>query len=293
MQKRQSVLNRLLSITICGAVVLAGCSNVYEPLARKTTDEAKYEDAMKALNNLDYSGAITKFQSMSTSFLDQVEVRENYAAALAGKCGMNFADFVTFLSTADFSTTPFFKALMNQFTDKAIDPASCTEAETQIKTIWATNTATASEQFFMVMLSMAKMGAYLRNKADVKNNSDGSASLGDGTPDTTFNICTDSAANLTNAEVKEVVTGFSLMLLNITGFIGSFSAGTSGAITAINTACGLMGADSPCSTTDAANVTTAMVDAMRDLLATNQAYTAAPLGIGSCVLPTAITSCCP
>lgn len=268
--------------------LLTGCSNLYAPLANRTSDEARYEEAKKALNAANYDLAVTNFELLSSDYLKDSKVREYYASALAGKCGFNFSAFLDFMGSADFSTTPFFHSLMNQFTDKAIFPTYCTAAEDQLKAIWAVQTPTASQQFLMVMLSMSKMGAVLRNKADL----DGANSLGDGTPDASFDVCSDSSTNLSDAEIAEVVTGFSSMLLNITAFLGSFSGGTGSAITAINTACALLDPN-PCSTTEAENVTAPMIASMRDLLATNILYLPAQFGIGTCALPTPVDSCCP
>lgn len=277
-----------ITMILLPVFVLTGCSNLYTPLANKLSNEARYEEALKYLNDANYDAAVTEFEALSADFLTDSKVRVYYASALAGKCGFSFAGFLDFLGAADFSTNPFMKSLMNQFTGRTVRPEFCTAAEAQIKAIWATQTPTSSQQFFMVMLSMSKMGAYLRNKADL----DGTDNLGDDSTDGTFNTCTDSDANLTDAEVKEVVTGFSLMLLNITGFLGSFSGGTATAIASIDAACALM-TPNPCGTTEAANVTADMVASMRDILATNVAYTPVPLGIGSCTLPTLIGDCCP
>lgn len=268
-------------------VVQSGCTNLYTPLANKETDEARYEEAMKYLNAGDYDAAATQFELLSDGFRSQVTVRQYYASALAGKCGYSMANFIEFLGSADFSTSPFFKSLMNQFTGVAVRPEFCTAAENEIKAIWAMSTPTASQQFFMSILSMSKIGAYLRSKADI----DGTGNLGDNSADPGFDVCNSSASNFTDDEVKEVVTGFSLMLLNIGGFLGSMSGGTADVIDDINTACGLM-TPNPCATTDPAGVDAGMVASMRDMLNTAQTNPTLPLGIGACVNPD-ITLCCP
>lgn len=280
---------RWTALCLAPVLALTACSNVYSGMSNRNTDEAHYEDALKALNEQDFDLSLAKFESLSSDYRDRNDVRQYYASALAGKCGFNFASFLSFIENADFSSSSFFKVLMNQFTDRNVLPEYCTRSEAQIKLIWQSQTPTASQQLLMVMLSMSKMGAYLRSKADL----DGPLNLGDNTPDASFNVCTNSNANLTDGEIREIVTGFSLMLMNIATFLGSFSGSTATVIGAINTACGLVDPN-PCATTDASGVTDEMVASMRDILATNAAYTPAPFGIGSCAFPaTNLEDCCP
>ncbi|MBX3016773.1 MAG: hypothetical protein KF767_02700 [Bdellovibrionaceae bacterium] len=278
-------LKRYATLTVAAIFLFTGCSNIYAPLANKDSDEARYEDAMKLLNDAKYSEAVARFESLSADFMRKTSVRQYYAGALAGKCGYSMAGFVTFLSTADFTTSPFFKSLMNQFTGRVVAPEFCKAAEGVIKSIWAEETPTASQQFFMVILSMSKIGAYLRAKGDI----DGTDDLGDSDPDASFNVC--NTSDFTDDDVKEVVTGFSLMLMNIGGFIGSMSGGTADTINDINAACGVL-SPNPCATTEAANVDAGMITSMRNILNTGAANPALPLGIGSCVNPD-ITQCCP
>lgn len=282
---------RKLSMLLMMMAALISCSNIYEPMSSKTTDDALYEDAVKAADAQDYDLALAKFQAISSGYLSQVAVRKNYAGALAGKCGLKFTSFFTGLSSADFSTTPFFLYFMKTFNQIAVNPTYCTQAEAQIKAIWASNTPTASEQLFMVILSMAKMGAYLRNKAD----NDSTNNNGNGSTDGAFDMCanTDDTHHLTDDEVTEIVTGFALMLTNITGFAATLGLGSQiGSVTAI---CSIPGASTLCSATEASTVTAPMRDLMRDLLATGIGSTVAPMGVGSCAATDAVSLalCCP
>lgn len=295
--RRQPVWRRVLSLFVV-AVSMVNCSNIYEPMSSKTTDAAYYEDAVKALDKQDWDTALTKFGKLSSGFLDSTpSVRENYAGALAGKCGFRFATFYNSISSTNFGTTPLFKVFMNQFTQVTIYPTYCTLAEAQIKAIWASNTATAGEQLFMVLLSMAKMGAYLRAKAD----NDGIGNLGDGTTDAAYNGCTNTndTHHLTDAEVTEIITGFSLMLLNIAAFAATL--GLQGTVTNLTAACALLPSN-PCAVTSASGVTGAMISDMRSLLNTNANYTSAngaavdvPFGVGTCNPATKplVINCCP
>ncbi len=280
---------QILSVILSLAVVLSGCSNVLETFAVKDTDAAYYEDATKALNAQNYDLSLEKFGKLSAGYLSNPDVKKYYAGALAGKCGMNFTGLFTTLSTTDISGSPIFKFLMNLFTNKVVSPSHCTLAETQIKQIWAARTATQGEQLFMVLLSMSKMGSYLRAKAD----KDGALSLGDNNTDASFEGCANvnDTNHLTDAEVTEIITGFSLMLLNITSFTASLNGSVGSSVTTINTACALL-TPNPCTTTESANVTPAMIAQMRDVLATSAALVTMPLGIGTCAGADP-TVCCP
>lgn len=286
--------NKNFGLRIMRLIVLTGlslsltrCSNVFTPMANKNSDEALYEDAVNALNDLDYDTSIQKFQALSVGFAARVEVRENYAGALAGKCGLSFSTFYSQISEATWGATPFFQVLMNMWTDKAVSPSFCKLAEEQIKLIWASATQTTSQQLFMVILSMGKMGAYIRSKADI----DGASSRGDGATDVAFDACTDQddANHLTDDEMREVITGFSLMLLNIAAFASGFGLGDT--VDDINTACGVL-VPNPCATTDAASVTDGMIESMRDLIATSSTNPTAPFGVGNCAIA-AVPLCCP
>lgn len=279
---------RLLTLMLSMLMALTACSNIYTPLAKKDTDEAIYVDAIKLLNDQKYEQAVATFEKLSVGFFEDYEVREYYAGALAGRCGFDFKSYLDFMGTADFSTQPFFQVLMSQFSGRTVLPAYCTLAENQIKSIWTARLPSPSQQLFMVMLSMSKMGGYLRIKADL----DGTNNLGDGAPDAGFNTCTNTPSTLTDDDMKEVVTGFSSMLLNIGGFLGGFSGSTGSAITAITNACALI-SPNPCATTDPANVDAGMIKSMREILATNQAHTMLQLGIGTCGAAVPIGTCCP
>ncbi|PWU21590.1 MAG: hypothetical protein C5B49_02385 [Bdellovibrio sp.] len=270
------------------ALLLVDCSNIFAPLSNKNTDDALYEDAKKAIDRKDYDTALADFAKLSPARLADRTVADDYAGALAGKCGMDFATMYDVISTTNFGGAPFFKILMNLFTGVPVAPTFCTQAEAQMKANWAINPATTGEQLFMVLLSMSKIGAYLRNKAD----HDGTGNLGDGSTDATFTSCgnVNDTSHLTDAEVAEVVTGFSLLLLNIGSFAGSL--GLSSTVTNMNALCNLLPAGS-CATTDATTVSATMITDFRDLLATTTGQSQAPVGIGTCVDPTPILLCCP
>jgi hypothetical protein len=266
--------------------MLSGCSNFLEPMAGKSTDEALFEDAKKLADDQDYAGALEKYDQMSSGFTERRDVKVRWAGALAGKCGLNFFDYTEQLANASLGASTFFKYLMNAWTGEVVDPESCKEAETKIKEVWATQSAEPSEQFFMAILSMVKIGTYLRDRIDVN----GAGGLGDGNADSQDAYCKDTSAGgaLSDADVKEVVTGFSLFLMNIVGFSSSLSSDMRDALDDINTACGALNPN-PCATIDTSGVTGGMVTSMRRLLDMTG------FGVGACVPvdPATLAPCCP
>lgn len=282
---------RKIGTILLVALSMVNCSNIYEPLTPKNSDEALFEDAKKAANAQNYDLALEKFALLSSEFRALTEVREEYAGALAGKCGLHFSSFLESLEGADFSTTPFFKFFMNAFTGVEVSPSHCTQAEEEMKAIWENETPTASQRLFMSILSMAKMGSYLRNKAD----RDGDEDLGDGEMDGSFDVCdnVNDEDHFTDEEVTELITGFSLTIENVAGFADSLGLGTT--LATINVICTALGGGM-CSTTDPESVTAQQVSGMRDILLTGVDSTFAPLGIGDCqpVLdPVTLDACCP
>jgi hypothetical protein len=82
--------------------LLAGCSaNFLKELADKNSDDAIIYDAQKAVNELNYDSAIDLLTvKLSAVGKTKVLARETLASAYAGKCGLNFIDFVDGLASA-------------------------------------------------------------------------------------------------------------------------------------------------------------------------------------------------
>jgi hypothetical protein len=269
------------------------CMNVLRQVTNTQSDEALLENAKKSIDVSDYNTALDSFSKMSAAFTARADVIENWASAYAGKCGLKFSTLFTAIGAADFSTDTLFKYLMSSFQGIAVDPASCVLAEAKIKQLGATATLRNTNQnIFMLILSMAKIGAYMRAEGD----RDGTSNLGDGSTDAGFSACTVSATNLpgngtySDNDVKEIVTGFG-NLIDSYSVVGSVLSGASSTISSITTSCAAL-SPNPCTITEAASVTAGSIAAMRDLIATNKANTTIGLGIGSCsnVL---VVPCCP
>lgn len=277
-------MTRIIGLAFA-ALFLLSCSNVLKGMSRQDSDEALYEDALKAMNAYDWNSAIEKFQSMSSAFLNNTRaVRQNYAGALAGKCGLDFLSYTNTLSSSSpGGSVTVFQWFMSAFNQKNVSPTHCTLSELQIKTLGASPASrTVGENFFMVVLGMVKIGTILRNRADI----DGTSNLGDGTTDASFNACSTTPAGAANVlsddEVKEIITGLGLAIENVASLPSGVGVGAS-----LGSLSGICGA--ACNKTEASNITAADVDLMRDLMATS----ANTIGLGG-VCPSANPlDCCP
>ena len=266
------------------ALLGLGCSNIFSSMAQKTTDDAIYEDATKAIDQQDWDTALTKLGSLSTAYQSKTDVIEAYAGAYAGKCGLNFITYFNSLGTASLTGSTLFKYLMNGFTGTAVNPTYCTLAQLKMEQISASPAGrTSGENLFMAILGMVKIGTYLRARAD----QDGTGGLGDGTFDATYRSC--NTTSLSNADAVEVLTGIGLLTNNIT-YLSAVLSGNAitGALTQLTTVC----TGGTCTNTTASAVTSADVTVVRALLRTSSANPVAPLGIEDCVNPV-VTACCP
>lgn len=232
-----SLLN--LFFMVAAGFSLSSCGgNFFQLTAKKDTSEAIYQDARSALNNLDYDTAISKITELqtkdSTFYLrcekvDGIKIcpREDLAGAYASKCGLNFVNFVSSLTSSSGSPFLFF---MQKFKTIAVSPSNCYEAQKVIESFSASSTGRTSEQnLFMAILGMAKMGTYLREVADIDQ---------DGSTDATFDSC--DSAKISDNSLRQVISGMGLVIDNLAA-VSAVLSGSSSALTdldTIKTTCG-------------------------------------------------------
>jgi hypothetical protein len=191
---------RIIQITIVTAGVLSCTgSNLYKDLAsNKTSDEALYEDATKLIDDGDYTAAITKLLATSSSFQTSAKLKESLAGAYAARCGMEFIPYVTNLSGG--SSSSLYTMAMNGFVgEDTSNYADCQAAETLIESIGAIGVRTQSQNLFLMVLELAKMGNRIRASADILP-----TAVGDGTVDAGFSCRT----SVTIADAKEIMESF-------------------------------------------------------------------------------------
>lgn len=266
-------------------IFTVSCANIFEPASKKDTDEALYEDALKYLDASSWDSAIAKFNLLSDNYKLKTEVIENWAGAYAGKCGLIFSTYLSRLTGTNSGSTTAFKYFMNAFTGTTVDPQSCVLAENKMKEITPTVSGrSASQSFFMLLLGMVKIGAILRADAD----RDSTSNYGDGSMDAGFDACTVSATDytsdgqLSDIDVTHIITGLGMVLENFAAVSASLSGGDIGTtISSISTSCSGLNPN-PCNISDPANVTAAMILAMRYMIHTTTGNPTIAIGIGGC-----------
>jgi len=279
-------------LTVILVLPFMGCSNVFQGMADKTSDEALFEDVHNLVDEQEWDTALEKLEALSDTYKTRTDVIEAWAGVYAGKCGLNFIEYFGALGDADLGTTTLFGYLMNAWTGKTVYPNYCTLAQTKMEEISTSpGSRTSGQNLFMAVLGMVKVGVYLRGIADV----DGADGLGNGTIDAGYNSC--STASLSDANLKEVITGLGLVTSNLSYLTAVLAAGSvTGALDAINTACG-----SSCGTTNPALVSAIDLILLRDILRTGPSQPTAGnrLGIDDvCVANVAgnaadLLLCCP
>ena len=239
------------------AALQFSCSqNIFSELASKNSDEALLVDARTAVNKQDYQSAIDIITTrMSTFGQAQPETKEVLASGYAGRCGLNFINFVTALSAATSGSA--FTLVSTPFVAMAVDPVSCYTSITVLESIGATESRTSSQNAFASVVGMSLMGSAVRLYTDDMPVN------GDGVQDANNISCT-----LTDAQVDNIVLGFGFMSKNFsylsTSQLGSTSQST---LDSIITTCTSV-AGSSCTITDPSLVTPQIRDTIKDLMNT-------------------------
>lgn len=210
------ILFRLIQILVITSGVLS-CTgaNLYKDLAsNKESDAALYEDAQKLIDDGDYTGAIAKLEATTTAFQAEARTKESLAGAYAARCGMEFLPFVSNLTGG--SADGIFKLAMNGFVGvDTANYADCQAAEALIEGIGGIDARTQSQNLFLLILELAKMGNRIRAVADVSP-----SSTGDGTVDGTYNCKT----SVPIADVQEIMASLYKFIAQFTK-VGSTLSG--------------------------------------------------------------------
>jgi len=219
-------LFRILQLLIITSGVLS-CTgaNLYKDMAsNKESDAALFEDAQKLIDSGDYTGAINKILATTTTFQAETRVKESLAGAYAARCGMEFLPFVQNLTGG--SSSGLFSLAMNGFVGvDTANYADCQTAETIIEGIGAIGVRTQSQNLFLMILELAKMGNRIRAVADIAP-----SATGDGTVDATYNCRT----SVPIAEVQEIMASFYKFIAQF-GAVGATLSGVGGIQTFIST----------------------------------------------------------
>lgn len=257
--------------------LLVSCGgNFYETMSSKTSHQAMIEDIRALVNGLRFDEAIELIESSTSLEVENRDEKILMASAYAGACGITFADIFESLETASGSPMMF---MMSAFTDKIVQPSHCSTAQGWIEAIGDSANRTTSENVGMFLVGFGKVGTNLRNRADTS-----ASGTGDGTIDAGYDSCDDTKLPLN--EVKEIITGFGLMMDNIAAMGSSVSSDMSGSLDDVNMICGALGMN--CNATDPADIPDNEADLFRNAIKSDST---SQLGIEDCDPLTPF--CCP
>lgn len=261
--KRTLLILSLMSLTSCGG-------NLFEAMSGKTSREAVMEEIRKLTDAQQFSDAIALIEA-NPDIAPTREEKFLFASSYAGACGLTFASLFTSLATASGSPMEFAK---NAFLTRAVVPANCYEAQQIIESIGAAGVRSSSENVAMFMIGLAKVGTYLKNRAD---------NDGNGVLDVGYDSCDNT--DLPRADIKQIITGFGLMIENIAALGTNLSGGMSSSISSLATACATLGIS--CNVTNPSGISDGDADSFRDAIKSDRT---SDFGIETCPISPA---CCP
>ena len=267
-----------------------GCgNNMFKDFSAQDEDAAYYEDALKASDKGDYDLAITKFEKVTGTLASNRKFLGDKAAAYAGRCGLNFINNLNNLSSFNPGTSTLFKELMKSVQTVTVKPNDCATSEAIMMGIGdRASLRNSDENLFMLLLSMFKMGAYL--KAFLDPTGAGQATAG-------IDVCTIGASTSTGSSAMpsyamiQMASGFSHFLDTFSSFSGFPTAVQTAVQTISGMVCSFLYkanvAGNPCTVYDAANIGNNMtttefegaVNTVRDMLKTGPSSTVMKLGV--------------
>lgn len=234
---------------LLAALALSSCggTNYFAPASNKDSDDAIMEDVQKLVDKKEWDAALERMGDLSASARGSFIAVRTEAGIHAGKCGLDFLKYASGLDGAG----SVFSLFMGGFTTSTVDVAECQAAQTLIETkLGATaidraanlpNQQAQNVNFFMAVLGTAKIGTQLRTIADADQ---------DGAPDAGFDAC--DASKMTRDQVKQVGTGFSLLLTNFSAIAAAFGDSNQDALTDLSAKCAAQ-TPNPCAITDPTN----------------------------------------
>lgn len=240
---------------ILATSLTVGCSNnILQTASSSSSDDSYLLNAKSAVNASNYDAAIAIITTqMSASGQAQTATKDVLASAYAGKCGLNFVNYLQSLANATMGTA--FKLMMTPYVGVAATPSSCLTALQVLDSIGSASVRTSNENAFAAVVGMSLLGAQVRVSSDT------SPTNGDGTIDTT--VC-----NMSNADIDNVILGFGYVSQNISYLsIQQLGSSTQTAINNVISKCSTLGVT--CAVTDPTAITSQLRTVMKDLLNTD------------------------
>ena len=219
-------INKNLWAGLLGLLVTTGCANVLTEMSDKDSDRAKLFDAQSAIDQGQWSTAITKISQMSTTYQAQRDIQVLKASAFAGRCGLNI--FQMMENVRNNSASNLFAIMMNAMAGAtAGDIADCISAESILKSITTLPSTEKKENLLMALTALAKIGSILALRGDANgdgvldwNRSGTSFPCNPGTGTTVLPV----------SDVNEIGTGFILFITSMAAF-GTTGTGTLDSLT--------------------------------------------------------------
>ncbi len=255
---------------------LSCTENAFLGMSSTSGDAALLVDAQTALNHQDYQVAIDIIlNQLSSEGRQKTQAKELLAGGYAGKCGLNFLDFIE--SLVDANTGTAFTMTSSPFIGVAVDPASCLLALNTMNSIGTTSSRTLSQNVFAAIAGMSLMGSATRLYTDnVPTN-------GNGSQDSVGISC-----GLSDSQVDYIILGFGFMSENFSALGTSQLGANSSTFTDIMNMCSSLGTS--CAVTDLSSISPTLRTIFRKILNTVE------YGVGTIVTSgnaAAIATACP
>lgn len=199
--------------------ITGSCSNIYNDAVNKTSEAGKLYQARMYLNQGNWDSAITYFNLLNPSTLSQPSVLVDRASAYSGRCGLNFlnfADKIQNMGSNNFMLTLL--PLVNTASFTTVQ--DCITAESLLNSISTSCIVNDSlGQILAAFNSLAKISAILNLYADTDK---------DGAVDAGWDPCNPGGlADLSNADLDEIVTAFYIFMNNAAGLAVGSGVGAS------------------------------------------------------------------
>lgn len=192
-------------ILLLPTLILFGCSkNLFDEIANKDTNDAKYFEAKQKINSRSYGEAIDLLESIEPSYLQVRERIPVYASAYAGRCGLEFLTLLDSIQNSPGVGT-IFTLLMGAFPGAlATNVQDCLRSQNIVESIGDQTVRNGDENLFLAFNSLAKIGVILSSLADADD---------DGTADGSFDQCNDT--DFPDEMVRELGAGIGLTIASL------------------------------------------------------------------------------
>ena len=247
------------------------CSvNILEEFGDTDTDRSKYVEAQKLVSKSSFTEAIAVLATTSADYQTRSDYRTLLASAYAGRCGLEFLDFVT--EIGNIGTSRLYLYLMinrASLAATADNQSDCSEAITQLQAIGSTGALRTDDQnIFLAAVSFIQMGVIFSKTADTDN---------DGTLDGGFDAC--SSGSISDTDIDAYGNALMILIESISAV--SNPAFGSDQLTDVNAICTTL-ADPPYNETDICTKTSGAFDASERLLLRSLIKEDQDIGLGQC-----------